>query len=126
MLQLRHLALAFATAGAVTTTSCSRFMHGSGPSAEVIFVNQTLDQADVYAVMDAGQAQRIGTVFAGRTDTLDVPTNVITAGGSVSIMAHLLAHTYAPRTGPLTLNDGDRIEVTLPSTGRSLTVLPAP
>jgi len=126
MPQLRHLALALATVGFVTTASCSRFMHGALPTAQVIFENQSLDQADVYAVMDAGQAQRIGTVFAGRTDTLTVPNDIVSSGGTVSIVARLLAHTYAPHTGPLTLNAGDRIRVTLPSNGSTLAVLPAP
>jgi hypothetical protein len=101
-------------------------MHSGEPTAQVIFANESLDQADVYAVLNGGQSQRIGTVFAGRTETLDIPTNIISAGGTVSIVARLLAHTYAPSTGPLTINAGDRIRVTLPSTGRSLSVLPAP
>ena len=126
MPQLRILALALATVGSVATASCGKFVRSGEPAAQVIFDNQSLDQVDVFAVLSAGQAQRIGTVFAGRTDTLDVPMNVINAGGTVSILARLLAHTYTPHTGPLTLNAGDRIRVTLPSTGRSLAVLPAP
>lgn len=126
MPQLRTLALALATAGSVITASCGRFMHTGEPAAQVIFDNQSLDQADVFAVLPAGQAQRIGTVFAGRTDTLDVPMNIINAGGTVSILARLLAHSYTPHTGPLTLNAGDRVRITLPSTARSLSVLPAP
>ena len=126
MLRTRHLALALALAGSSTTASCGRFIHTGQPVAQVIFANESLDQADVYAVLNGGQSQRIGTVFAGRTETLDIPTNITSAGGTVSIVARLLAHTYAPSTGPLTLNPGDRIRVTLPSTGRSLSVLPAP
>lgn len=127
MRRLRHLALALATASLVTSASCSKIMHtGDQPSAQVVFVNQSLDQADVFAVLNGGQSQRIGTVFAGRTETLDVPTSIIAAGGTVSIVARLLAHSYAPRTGPLTINNGDRIQVTLPATAQSLSVLPAP
>ena len=126
MIRARHLALALAVAGTLGTTACGRFMHSGEPTAQVIFVNESLDQADVYAVLNGSQSQRIGTVFAGRTETLDIPTNIISAGGTVSIVARLLAHTYAPSTGPLTLNPGDRIRITLPSNGRSLSVLPAP
>jgi hypothetical protein len=126
MIRARHFALALALAGSFGTTSCGRFMHSGEPAAQVIFANESLDQADVYAVLNGGQSQRIGTVFAGRTETLDIPRNIIAAGGTVSIVARLLAHTYAPSTGPLTLNPGDRIRVTLPSNGRSLSVLPAP
>jgi hypothetical protein len=126
MSRLRLFALALATAGVVFTASCGRFMQSGEPAAQIVFENQSLDQADVFAVLPAGQAQRIGTVFAGRTDTLDVPMNIITAGGTVSIVARLLAHSYTPHTGPITLNPGDRIRVTLPSNARSLAVLPAP
>lgn len=126
MLRVRHLALALAMAGSVGTASCGRFIHTGQPTAQVVFANESLDQADVYAVLNGGQSQRIGTVFAGRTETLDIPTNIINAGGTVSIVARLLAHSYAPSTGPLTINAGDRIRITLPSNGRSLSVLPAP
>ncbi|HEX6600455.1 MAG TPA: hypothetical protein VF034_14155 [Gemmatimonadaceae bacterium] len=126
MLRVRHLALALAIAGSFVTASCGRLMHGGQPVAQVIFANESLDQADVYAVLNSGQSQRIGTVFAGRTETLDVPTNITSAGGTVSIVARLLAHSYAPSTGPLTLSPGDRIRITLPATARSLSVLPAP
>jgi len=94
--------------------------------AQVIFVNQSLDQADVYVVTDAGSSQRIGTVFAGRTETLDVPANILARGGTVSIAARLLARSLAPRTGPLTLSAGEQLQITLPSNAQSLTVLPAP
>lgn len=128
MLRLRNLQLALAAAALVTVASCGRIMHrGSDEEgAQVIFVNQSLDQADVYVVMDAGQSQRIGTVFAGRTDTLTVPANVLARGGSLSIAARLLARSVVPRSGPLTLSAGERIQVTLPSTAQTLTVLPAP
>ena len=127
MFQLRHLSLALASASLVTGASCSRFMHHGAdqPATQVIFVNQSLDQADVFAVMDAGQPIRIGTVFAGRTDTLTVPTDVVNRGGNVSIAARLLAHSYVPRTGPLVLSPGQVLQVTLPSNANTLTVLPA-
>jgi hypothetical protein len=126
MLHVRHLALALALAVTSSTAACGRFVHSGEPPAQVIFANESLDQADVYAVLNGGQSQRIGTVFAGRTETLDIPRNITSAGGTVSIVARLLAHTYTPSTGPLTLNPGDRVRVTLPSNARSLSVVPAP
>ena len=127
MLRLRQLTLLLACATLISTTSCGRFMHnGSDDGAQVVFVNQSLDQADVYVVTDAGTSQRIGTVFAGRTATLDVPANIIARGGTVSIAARLLARSMAPRTGPITLSAGERLQVTLPSNAATLTVLPAP
>lgn len=127
MMLLRRMALALAMTTLVSTAGCSRVMHGgSDETAEVVFVNQSLDQADVYVVTDGGSSQRIGTVFAGRTETLTVPNSVVTRGGTVSIVARLLAHSYAPTTGPITISSGQRLQVTLPSDGRTLTILPAP
>jgi hypothetical protein len=117
------LALAAAAAG------CAR---GARPSAGastdpavVIFSNQSLQEADVYAVPRSGTRVRIGTVQAGRTDTLTVGGSAL-AGGAVTIVASLLAVGSAPRTGPVTLLPGDRIAVTLPPSMNSLSVLPAP
>lgn len=127
MSRLRILSLALASAALVTTASCGRIMHHGAdqPTAQVIFVNQSLDQADVFAVMDAGQSIRLGTVFAGRTDTLTVPSDVVSRGSTVTIAARLLARNYSPHTGPLVLSPGQMIQVTLPSAGQTLTVLPA-
>jgi len=128
MIRLRRLSLVLAMASITPAVGCSHFMHHDPdePPAQVIFVNQSLDQADVYVVGDAGDSQRIGTVFAGRTETLTIPNNVLARGGSVSIAARLLARTYVPRTGPITFSRSQQLQITLPSDERSLTVLPAP
>lgn len=128
MMVLKRLSLALATATLITVGGCGHFMHNGSDeqTAQVVFVNQSLDQADVYVVGDAGQSQRIGTVFAGRTETLTIPYSVISRGGTVSIAARLLARSIAPRTGPLTISGGTALQVTLPSDERTLTVLPAP
>ena len=94
--------------------------------AQVVFVNQSIDQADVYVVRDGGTSQRIGTVFGGRTETLTVPSNLINGATTVNIVARLLAHTTAPRTGPITLSPGQTVQITLPSSLNTLTVLPGP
>lgn len=123
----RHLSLALASVGLITAASCGRLMHRGEdlPTTQVIFVNQSLDQADVFAVMDAGQSVRLGTVFAGRTDTLTVPYDIVSRGATVTIAARLLARNYAPHTGPLVLSPGQMLQVTLPSNLSTLTVLPA-
>lgn len=97
----------------------------TGPAA-IIFTNQSLQQANVYAVPRSGARVRIGTVPAGRTDTLTVDGAAIPPGGAVAIVADLLAVGTSPWTGPLTLFPGDRITVTLPPSANMLTVLPAP
>jgi hypothetical protein len=126
MYDFGRLAFALVSASVVATASCARLHPGEDqPVAQVIFVNQSLDQASVFAVLGEGQSQRIGTVFAGRTDTLDIPANIISNGGTVTIVARLLARSVAPRTGPLTILAGDQFRVTLPSSGQLLSVLPA-
>lgn len=127
MLLLRRLSLALALTTLTVAAGCGRFMHsGSDDEAQIVFVNQSLDQADVYVVTDAGQSQRIGTVFAGRTETLTVPRTVVARGGTVNIVARLLARSLAPRTDSLTISAGQQLQVTLPPDERTLTVLPAP
>ena len=128
MIHLRRLSLVLAMATLTSVAGCGHFMHNGSdePAAQVIFVNQSLDQADVYVVSDAGDSQRIGTVFAGRTETLTIPNSVLARGGTVNIAARILARSIAPRTGPLTLSGGEQLQITLPSDERTLTVLPAP
>ena len=127
MYDFGRLAFALVSASVVNTAACAH-MHPSEdqPTARLIFVNQSLDQASVFAVLGEGQSQRIGTVFAGRTDTLNIPVNIISNGGTVTIVARLLARSVAPRTGPLTILAGDQFRVTLPSNAQMLSVLPAP
>src|SRR5690349_17369056 len=57
--------------------ACGPLHRGNGPTqtATVIFSNESIDQADVYAVVSGSQAVRIGTVFAGRTESLRVPSD---------------------------------------------------
>jgi hypothetical protein len=121
---LRTLALAL-IAG---TAACASAPRGQGASADdtaVVFVNRSVHQADVYALPRSGARVRLGTVQAGRTDTLPlVGTTVPT--GAVVIAADLLAVSATPTTGELTLNPGDWISVTLPSTANILNVLPVP
>ena len=128
MLRTRRkwLALAMATLG--LSAACGRALHNGPeqPVAQVIFVNQSLDQADVYVVGSSGQTQRIGTVFAGRTETLNVPASFTAGANVVNIVARLLAHSYAPRSGNLTLTPGEAFQITLPPNEQTLTVLPAP
>ena len=93
----------------------------------LLFENQSMEQADVYAVSTGGSAPiRIGTVFAGRRETLNVRGTALGGGGSMQIVARLLGSSRAPRTAPVTLTPGERLLVTLSSDGNMLSVLPAP
>jgi len=109
---------------AVASAACGPLRRGPTP-ARIIFSNQSLDQADVYAVSSAGGQTRIGTVMPGRTDTLRVPTAALGGDNSTNIVARILARSRTPSTGMLTLNPGDLMQVTLSSDERILSVLPA-
>ena len=91
----------------------------------VVFENQSLYDAAVYALGAGGLPVRIGTVNGGQTQVLTLRNYVMGGNGSVTFVARLLAHRGAPSTGPIMLYPGDRVAVTLPSTGNILGVLPA-
>ncbi|WP_148306174.1 hypothetical protein [Gemmatirosa kalamazoonensis] len=91
----------------------------------MIFTNQSLDQADVYAVSSSGAQTRIGTVMPGRTDTLHVRQGAVGGDNQANIVARILARSRTPSSGLVTLSPGDRVQVTLSSDERILSVLPA-
>lgn len=115
---LRVLSFAFA----VVALACGPFRRYDAPAAIVLFNNQSLSQADVYALRPGGPQVRIGTVTAGRREALRVP-DAFTAS-DFNIVARLIGAARGVATGPITLSRGDTIEVTLPSDARMLTVLP--
>ncbi|HYD54090.1 MAG TPA: hypothetical protein VEA99_15755 [Gemmatimonadaceae bacterium] len=103
--------------------ACGPLRGGSGPEARVVFDNRSMEQADVYVVASGSTPVRIGTVFAGRRETLRVRGAAL-GGGSVNVIARLLGSSRAPRSGPVTLLAEDAIEVTLSPDGNMLSVLP--
>lgn len=123
----RAITLAAALAGSLAiTAACGPFRREAGkPPALLYFKNESLDQADVFAVMQGGESVRIGTVFAGRTDTLVVPTGIATRGDNINVVARLLARSVAPQSGPIAIHPGDRLDVRLPIDAKLLVVLPA-
>lgn len=92
----------------------------------IVFVNQSLHQADVYALTRAGSRVRLGTVQSGRTDTLQLNSAALPSGGTVIIAADLLAVRATPTTGEISINPGEWLSVTLPATANILNVLPVP
>jgi hypothetical protein len=110
----------------VALAACGPFHRGSGPEpATIYFSNESLDQADVYVLTSGGARRRIGTVMAGRTETLTIPTDLLSTGGSLNIVARLLAKSNLPQTGPVSILPGEAYEVRLPSDQRLLSFLPA-
>jgi len=122
----RSALVAFAMAiTAVTVAACGTFHRGSGePPALLYFTNESLDQADVYAVSSGGASTRIGTVSGGRTDTLTVPRDVVARNDNVNLVARLLARSAMPSSGPIPIRPGDHLAVRLPIDQKMLVVLP--
>jgi hypothetical protein len=122
--RLRRLAPAVLMLAAVA--ACGPVRRGAGPAPAVIyFTNESLDQAAVYIAAPGLNFRRIGTVFGGRTDTLTVPTDLATRGGTLNIVARLLARSEVPQTGPVSIRSGEQYQVRLPPDASLLSFLPA-
>jgi hypothetical protein len=120
--KLSLVALAATIAGAA---ACGPFRHSAAQAPALLyFTNESLDQADVYAVSSGGLRTRIGTVMAGRTDTLRIPADIAARGDNVNIIARLLARNVVPSSGPIPVHPGDRLQVRLPVDQKLLVVLP--
>ena len=120
--RLLRLAPAILIAGAA---ACGPVRRGnSGPPATLLFTNEALYQAAVYIVVPGLQARRIGTVMPGQTDTLIVPSDLSTRGGTMNIVARLL--NRSPQTGPVSILTGEQYAVRLTNDTRVMSFLPAP
>ncbi len=119
----RRFAVALLVTGAF---ACGHFHPGADTPARarIFFSNESLDEAAVYAVRSGGDGIRIGTVFPGHTDTLVVPADIANAGATVNLVARILAHSFAPQSGPIVIHAGDEFVVRLPADQRVLVVLP--
>jgi hypothetical protein len=119
----RHVVLLLLVAA-----SCGRFRNEdpmATDQATIVFVNQSLAQADVYAIgSGGGEAVRLGVVLPGSTSALRVRSDLLHRS-PLNIVARLLAESTSPQSGPVSLVAGDRVQITLPSNGRTLQVLPA-
>ena len=92
-------------------------------AATVIFINDTGEQANVFAVVPGSQPVKIGTIYALRTETFRVPGIVTGRPNGVRIVADLLARRGSRATDPISLPPGSAVQVRLDAT-LQLTVLP--
>jgi hypothetical protein len=107
-----------------TAAACAPTRRGAGPPPAVVyFTNESLAQADVYVVGQGLGRRRIGTVMAGRTDTLVVPADL--TARTINIVARLSTRSAAPQTGPVSVLPGEHYAVRLPPDARLLSFLPA-
>ena len=91
-------------------------------SARVYFSNESLDEAAVYA-SSGSQQVRIGTVMAGRTDTLNVSPTLL-SNGTIYLIARPLARSSVASSGPIAIHGCDELSVRLPAVQNTLIVLP--
>lgn len=118
------LAAALALPAACARNRTDQDIQTDGP-ATVVFSNESLTQADLFAVMPGVDARKLGTVMAGRTEELKVPADIVRRSGSLNFVARLLARSGTPGSGPVPIRPGDRLQIRLPIDGRSLFVVPA-
>lgn len=116
---------AWALLSALTVTGCGPFHRGAQPEPEILFHNQSIDQADIYAMGPGGDPIRIGTVDGQKTDRLKVPLSGVGASDRVNIIARVFPSSRVVASGPFTLVPGGVMDVTLPSEENMLAVLPA-
>ena len=118
--------LLIALATSLVGGACGRaFQSGSNAPPLVTFTNESVDQVTVYAMRPGGDARRIASVMANRTDTLSLPSS-ITSGGQVTIIAVPMLGSGSASSGPISIGPGDRIAIRLPSSQGILSVLPIP
>jgi hypothetical protein len=99
-------------------------MGGHSDGTQVIFTNEALEQADLYASGgDGGLEVKVGTVSAGRTDTLSMPASVLGQGGLVYFAARVLSRPARVRSGPVSMLSGDEVHVRLPPSAATLVVI---
>jgi hypothetical protein len=109
---------------AITVSACGPLRMGSAPRAMIIFTNEALDQADVYATTSGTTPVRIGTVLSMRTDTLYIPASMTGQASSLNILARPLSKSITAQTGAITLAAGESLRVRFPADERTLIVLP--
>ena len=113
-------------ASAALLGACSRNQVEPDPGnvpAAVVFSNESLSQSDLFAVMSgSSESRKLGTVFAGRTETLRLPYDMAQRG-NVSLVARMLDGGFVS-TGMVSIRPGDTVHVELPMSRNMLMFLP--
>ena len=96
----------------------------SNEPTTIEFKNESLAQADVFVSAASSGTRKLGTVFAGRTETLTIPKD-IAIRGTINIAARLLARSRVTSSGSIAISPGTHLSIRLPLDERALYVLPA-
>lgn len=106
--------------------ACSRNHPETDPGnvpAAVIFSNESLSQSDLFAVVSgSSESRKLGTVFAGRTETLRLPYDMLERG-NLSLVARMLNGGLLS-SGMVSIRPGDTVHVELPISHNMLMVMP--
>jgi hypothetical protein len=104
---------------------CSRVPPGATSAERTVidFTNESLAQADVFVAVPGSEGRRLGTVMAGRSESLVVPPE-IAIKGNITLFARLLARSATPSSGAIAISPGTHLSVRLPLDERALYVLP--
>ena len=121
-----HMARLLVLASAAVLGACSRNQLETDPGnvpAAIIFSNESLSQSDLFAVISgSSESRKLGTVFAGRTETLRLPYEMANRG-SISLVARILGGGILS-SGTVSIRPGDTVHVELPLTRNMLVLLP--
>ena len=113
-------------ATAVVLGACSRNQLETDPGnvpAAIVFSNESLSQSDLFAVIaGSSESRKLGTVFAGRTETLRLPYEMANRG-SISLVARMLDGGILS-SGVVSIRPGDTVHVELPLSRNMLLLLP--
>jgi hypothetical protein len=128
---MKYQSIRVVVAAAVcSAASACGLMHrgasGTAPEPAVVyFTNGSLNQADVYAISSSSGGTRIGTVMAGRTEALPIPS-IAMSSGQIVVAARIVAHSGFIGSAPFAVHAGDEYSVRLASEDSpTLIVLPA-
>jgi hypothetical protein len=126
---LSHRFRALVTLGVGLFAACAPYRTGGSAAgdlgATIYFKNESLDQVAVYAVLSGVQQSRIGTVMAGRTDTLALSPTIVGSSSGLTILVRPLGRDFTAEVGPITIFPGEALDISLPPNQRMLVVLPA-
>lgn len=121
-----RLARLLALGAAALLGACSRNQPVDEPGNEpaaVVFSNESLTQADLFAVVSGGgEARRLGTAMAGRTETFRLGSD-LAIRGNVSLVARI-QNGGTRSTGVVPIHPGDTVHVQLPLNRSMLVFLP--
>ena len=118
--------VAYTLAGALLVPGACRTTPRGEPStigATLVFVNESLERAQVFAVARAVSQEDLGIVMQGERQTFLIPARILRQGGqSVTIVVRTPSRSRSLSAGPVVLSGGEVVQVTLPIGANNLII----